>query len=505
VCRSWADADAGSADQEQLQLLLSLEGLPAEAVMSASSWLEQHGSCVASLDITYHDDTAPIFQQLPLSTAPLVHLARLEVDGPDSLVALAPALPDLAALTHLRASISLLRPEGSKPFMLPCVFSAGGVPLEAPPCLQQLCPGLKSLHLTLDYGDIVGDILCYWLDPLCDPRLPELLSPGLEQLHVHANSNDDGRSRLACADLTAAVPSLQRLTLSSITIIDPDLLLEMPQLEELDVRHSRYWADDGWSFLEEWLVDKASSDPQHLTKLTGCSLWWRERQPRIPHPVLAAAPNLRKLDIQATVALPIAWVEQLYGLSGLRQLHITLHVRMTPATDMVSALAGVSQLTCLSLEEGCGKVPRDTWAAVLPHLTQLRVLAIDEYLLKYGGVLPEAAQLTQLQCLYVHGSELAGRYGYKQTIFSDPLHPPPVSDVPDLPRSLKAVLHWTHVRALYPASPQQCPWDLPGTAHYTFCHKWRHAAEQGLVVCPRPCPHLPGVWELQQQGGAHEL
>jgi hypothetical protein len=51
--------------------------LPLDAV--SSWWLAEHWQCVTALNIHYHRDTAPLLQQLPLSTAPLVGLARLEV------------------------------------------------------------------------------------------------------------------------------------------------------------------------------------------------------------------------------------------------------------------------------------------------------------------------------------------------------------------------------------------------------------------------------------------
>jgi hypothetical protein len=107
----------------------------------------------------------------------------LEVDGPDSLVALAPALPQLVALTHLRASIGLIYPEANTSSVAQGVFSAKGAPLQAVPCLQQLCPRLRSLQLDIDFQshdpeDGGGD------EKRVDAPVAEVLPDKLEQLHI---------------------------------------------------------------------------------------------------------------------------------------------------------------------------------------------------------------------------------------------------------------------------------------------------------------------------------
>jgi hypothetical protein len=88
------------------------------------------------LHITYNPNMVPLLQQLPLSTAPLAGLARLEVEGPDSLVTLAPVLPQLVALTHMRASIDVMQQPGSSHL----VFSSMGVPLEVAPAYSSCAP-----------------------------------------------------------------------------------------------------------------------------------------------------------------------------------------------------------------------------------------------------------------------------------------------------------------------------------------------------------------------------
>jgi hypothetical protein len=61
------------------------------------------------------------------------------------------------------------------------------------------------------------------------------------------------------------------------------------------------------------------------------------------------------------------------------------------------------------------------------------------------------------------------------------------------------VLCWVRVEV---GDPRHMVWEEnvhQGGLHLSCWHGWRTAAVEGRVVCPRPCPHLPGVCELQQQ------
>jgi hypothetical protein len=470
LCRSWRDAALDSDALEQLQLLLALEGLPADTVTTTSSWLAQHGGCVASLHITYNSGTVALFQQLPLSSAPLVNLARLEVDGPDSLVALAPALPQLVALTHLRASVALMRVEGSAPGDKQGMFSIRGVPLEDPPSLQQLCPGLKSLHLATRCGKL-------WVEAPVAQLLPHLL----EQLNVNGSSG-------AVVHSAALTPftSLRSFTLYGGELVDPDLLLAMPGLEEVNLCQADIRGGPQ-SFIADWLASGLCTAPEHLTKLTGLRI---VPDPVIPPSLLTALRGLRELD--ATLCWPgaSACVQQLSGLSCLGHLSLGIAGETEGA---LSALSSVQQLTCLCVSTLGGGVSRSTWAALLPNLTQLRVLGVTKQLLLEGGLAAEVACLTQLQCLYVE--DPAAGWDPAATGAEVAPHLPELSQC----SSLKAVLCWAwNINREQAAAPM---WQYvhQGRLHLSCWHKWRDAAEEGLVVCPRPCPHLPGVWELQQQ------
>jgi hypothetical protein len=484
VCRSWRDAVLDSEDQEQLQLLLALEGLPADAVTSTSAWLVQHGQCVNSLCIAYEDDTAPVFQQLPLSTAPLVGLVRLEVDGPDSLVALASALPQLVALTHLRASIEIVRLGDSVHERSQGVFSAQWLPLEAPPSLQQLCPGLKSLRLSIVRVD--SGMLWHVEVPVA-----QLLPDHLQQLHV--NSAPSATMYMPC-DTLSSFTSLHRLVLTSPCMLDLDLLLDMLGLEELDLRSVHCCVDGGAVSFEEWLTHQLFTAPHRLTKITGLSITHWEPAPFISDAFVMALSRLRKLEVALWKDSAAAGVKQLSTLRCLQHLSLPVYCKTTSeATAVVSALSSVQQLTSLHLHGS--DVDCSMWATVLPHLTQLRVLGPTMELLLGGGLVEEVTRLSQLQCLYVDDCR-PGRWWDPVNLSAEMA---PSLDMLSKCSSLRAVLYWSHTWVGDSTAPPLWYQLYQGRLHLSCWHKWRQAAVEGRVVCPAPCPHLPGVWELEQQ------
>jgi hypothetical protein len=188
-------------------------------------------------------------------------------------------------------------------------------------------------------------------------------------------------------------------------------------------------------------------------------------------------------------------VLQLSGLSCLQHLTVNSYVDRG-AEPALSALSSVQQLTCLGLY-GDIEVPRSTWAAMLPHLTQLRVLDVGMGLLLEGRLAEELVQLTRLQCLYVAMGP-AGR------IKDTELATTGAEMVPHLQMlsacsSLRAVLCWW---SAHEEDAAACPmWEYvhEGRLHLSCWYGWGAAAGEGRVVLPRSCPHLPGVWELQQE------
>jgi hypothetical protein len=483
VCRSWRGAAIDSADAEQVQLLLALEGLSPDTVTTTRQWLAQHGACVTSLDITYDPETSPLFEQLPLATAPLVGLARLEVDGPDSLVALAPALPQLVALTHLRASIGVVCMDDGPQTEAQGVFAAEGAPLEDPPCLQQLCPGLKSLHL---------DISCEYTEGLrwVEAPMEELLPDHLEQLHMHGTPQF---VMVPCAAL-APFTLLRRLTLKSMCVGDPDELLAMPGLAEVDMLGTRCYVGGSSQMSATWLREGRCTAKQHLAKLTYMRIMYQQHGPPSAAPSLATLSGLRKLEVCSLGPGAAACVHQLSSLSRLQSLSLDFYA--TAASDaaaVLSAVSSVQQLTPLFVYTSSISVPRSTWAALLPHLPQLRVLGVSKQLLE-GGLADEVHLLTQLQCLYV-SSDSPHEEVAAVTCASLTPYLPVLSKC----SSLKAVLYYRYAWDGHPAAQPLWEYVHQGRLHLSGWHKWRHAAEEGRVVWPRPCPHLPGVWELQQE------
>jgi hypothetical protein len=479
VCRRWRDAAIDSEDQEQLQLLLALEGLPADT--AASEWLERHGACVTYLHITYDPATAPLFQQLPLSTAQLVGLVRLEVDGPDSLVALAPALPQLVGLTHLRASFGLDPWETSNPGAT-AGTNAPGQQMQVLPCLQQLCPGLKSLHLNL------SSRCCVFADASVGERLPA----ALEQLCIHGSGGGVLGHPLNCAALTS-LSALRRLSLQGVQLkpAGPDLLLSMPGLKCIDVR-AVCCGEDGRQLLVEWLALGHSAVPQHRTKVTGARLVQFFDGFEAMYSPATGLSGLRKLQLIVIENGAAACVQQLSVFERLSHLHLWLSCcdRQTDITAMVSALSSVQQLTYLRLS-GPGGVPRTTWAVVLPHHTQLRVLVVKRDLLE-GGLAVELHRLSQLQCLYVQARSCADPAVIGAQVAAH-------MQVLSACMSLRAVLCWSEAHHGVVADHPLWEYVHQGRLHLSCWHRWQRAAEEGRVVCPRPCPHLPGVWELQQE------
>jgi hypothetical protein len=409
-------------------------------------------------------------------------------------VALAPALPQLVALTHLRAGISMSQPEGNTQNIWQGVFSAQGVPLEAPPCLQQLCPGLKSLILDVKYdtGD-TGDTEADLLEHRMDVPVADLLPDHLEQLHISMCSACPCLG-VRCITL-APFTSLRCLTLASVEPVELDLLLTMPGLEELASDCYCCWVDGRRWMVQEWLTSGLSSaTPEHLTKLKGICI--RHLEPDISPlelDLVAQLPMLRQLEVVVLRPGGAAWVQQLSGLARLQ--HLTLAFDAGATSDVgavVSALSSVQQLTYLYLNN-LEEVQASTWAAVLPHLTRLRVLGVTKQLLLEGGLAAEVHKLQQLQSLYVtcypddtwHPAAIGADMGQHMRVLSKCI-------------TLRDVVCWSYPRDGTPAAHPLWGFVYAGRLHLSCWHKLRNAAEEGRVVCPRPCPHLPGVWQLRQ-------
>jgi hypothetical protein len=335
----------------------------------------------------------------------------------------------------------------------------------------------------------------------------QLLPDHLEQLRIKG-VDYDMYIMFNCAALTAFT-SLRRLVLSHTFLADPEQLLLMPGLVELDLQHPVFFREDGGMLeyvMAEWGIPGHCSAPQHLTKLMRLSISCRQSGPLIPAPFIVAVPGLQKLEVYLHGRGAAAGVQQLPGLSRLQHLSLWFGEGRDVAA-VLSSLSAASQLTCLRVRVGLWhKVGHRTWRGLLPHLTQLRVLVVDQPQVLDQGLAAEVYRLRQLQCLYVagrvwkHGQPSTGP---PATCAALARHLPALSEC----SSLRAVLCWSRDepgRSKYYKDQEQPALEYvhEGRLHLTCWHKWELAAEEGRVVCPRACPHLPGVWELEQQEAA---
>jgi hypothetical protein len=137
-------------------------------------------------------------------------------------------------------------------------------------------------------------------------------------------------------------------------------------------------------------------------------------------------------------------------------------------------------------------VARSTWAAALSPLTQLRVLSIAKEMLQDGHLVAEVKQLRQLQCVYVYCA--AGEWD--PAVISAEVGQ--YLQVLGQCSSLRAVLCYP-VSGRYVAAQDHQVLMQAGHVHLSCWQGWYGAEMEGRVVCPRACPQLPGVWELQQR------
>jgi hypothetical protein len=362
--------------------------------------------------------------------------------------------------------------------------------------MQQLCPGLRSLHLVLE------KLMDSFFTCRMDTRLSKLLPEPIEQLHLETAMAGYLRSSadLHPAALTS-LSSLRRLSLTNITVGDLNQVLSMPHLDSLDMRHCYCEVDGRLCSVNHWLYLGHCTAPRHLTKLIGLYIQHLESDALDAAPVLTALSGVRKLAPVYMACSPASCVQQLSSLRGLQ--HLSLAILIEAASDAaaaVSALSSTQQLTYLSLH-GRIQVQRSTWAAVLPQLTQLQVLGVGRRLL-VEGLAAELPRLPQLQCLYVEDWANEGGWDPAATAAQVVPHLQVLSQC----SRLKAVLCWGLVTEEdAPAAQPLWVCQHEGRLHLSCWHKWRRAAEQGWVVCPRACPHLPGVLELQQQEQATGL
>jgi hypothetical protein len=272
----------------------------------------------------------------------------------------------------------------------------------------------------------------------------------------------------------------------------------MPGLEEVSLDLESVWQDGILVTLQERLEGELCTAPQHVTKFTKLCLDLEEfaRLNALPTGLI----NLRQLELIVWEADAAALSQQLSVLSSLRHLDLSIYCDTEQAAAAaVSAVTNTQQLTYLGLFAGSARPPPSSWAAVLPCLTQLQVLALGKTLFMEQGLAAEVTKLARLQCMYVEEWE----YG-AWDLAAARAEMAPILHVLSKCNSLTAVLYSADLRnGLAPSLPGPV-WEVvqEGGLVVSFWRKWEHASGQGCVVRPQACPHLPGVWELQQEDPA---
>jgi hypothetical protein len=521
VSRQWRDADSSSSSggaqlmPELMQLLVDLAHLSASDLCRAVDWMLAHGQHVDVLVVAARHSWPEVEAALKVAPA-LTCLKRLEVGQDHSLVHLAPLLGQLPQLQHLAAKIRMASYSNGKECRAPdgsyqgTFINADKAFLDTVPDLEQLCPQLTRLRLVV-YSD-----RCLTLVKV-DGRLPRLLPGRLQQLALagHAYHVKVPPSSLS------HLKDLQHLTLHGVQVVGPGgegLSSQLEALQELCLINPpdqvlllppRVTVYGG--FARTTTITAMG----HLTSLSWHVPELRDTDDDIIA-ALAGLTGLRELKLSGLESTGIPAVQQVASMARLRSLQLEGYVKVAEEEDMLAALAQCTQLTSLvlSLMVLQGSY-RHHDLPVPGQLTGLRSLtACEEVLLRDGA--SSLVPLTQLTRLHVTQSkntdiswdrrlawDRASEEGRQQM---------EEEFVAGLQQQLQQLPGW-------PASLQQVLLDMPpdapvreGKPHsWTFTPVGRGNGKvsvwleqsrlldfaPGWVRPFRPCPHLPGVWELQ--------
>jgi hypothetical protein len=519
VCRQWRAADD---EAERLQLFMNLAHLSEADLARAASWLSMHGQCVDVLvaDVTKHAH-ADSLGWLVSSAPALGNLKRLEVPGRNSLQQLVPVLKQLPQLQHLEAGVQITQHPGVQPVGASSSAEAKQDPWHQVPDMQELCPHLTSLHLTVGTAGEAIEI---------DSRFSHLFSPGLQQLYLAKSSSMT--QVVLCASSVGHLIALQQLTLDGV---EPDqgntrqLIQGLVALQQLRVYPLQPGRDDNlvhpvpklteyelWSLTPErpaLYSEEVLSSCVHLTRLVLGGY-----MPQGTTEALAALTGLRELRLDAASVHPqrgtVEVLQQVAGMARLRSLQLTGYGAVT--SELATSLAQCQQLTSLSLsvavtgDLGAGQI---LFTSALQQLTGLRCLTVQEkvVLVEQGTWHLALTQLTRL-CVAL-GSKIGpqqGEGGKKQWLFFQQPEQRSAAHHAAAQRVLARVQQW-------PAGLQQVLFNAPsgrkGASIVPMCWQLPSAGPNNAQVAVwleeggqlaanwarplRPCPHLPGVWELQ--------
>jgi hypothetical protein len=515
VCRTWRAASE-NWDWEPLRLLLDLDTLNEQQLSNAILWLTTHGGRVQHLGIkAYQQPASPVLQQL--WAAPMACLTRLEVDVEwqyeNTLLDLAPLLPQLPRLQHLKASITIMGEQQQEEeedhfptmdgdgFGFFCTAGMQQQPLPAVPVLEELCPQLQGLHLVINGDSDPDSGSCWWMDP----RLCMLLPFGLQQLHLEVV----GRPVLLdTADLVGCT-ALQELTLQNLKLRGAEALADTSSLTTVRIVDV-LMPEKVLLSLSSKLVQYTSrghlywKDPQvpgQLTALTTLTIRHSVRT-SFGQYNLSNLSTLWSLELNmrfgSNVRLPLL-LQQLAGLPQLRLLRlagfcISQHITGVTALQQLTGLT-INGLLHLNLGATCvgqqapGVGP---WPDLLPQLPGLQRLEVEQDVVT-GCHQPWWTGLTALTQLVVVARSSAAVADIEAALAAG-----------TVPASLKQLvvkveLSWDEwqaqgpglsVRASILAGVEVVVWKLRDIMSHKIMYE--------LPPAVTPCPWLPGVWEVSE-------
>jgi hypothetical protein len=491
VCRAWHAASSGW-DWEPLRLALNLDVLDEQQLQTAVAWLTKHGRLVQRLDIkVYVRCNTPAMQQLWAVFTNYQNLTCLEVEGEEviTLVDVAPLLPQVPRLQHLKASMSLMEEcvDG------PGLFSTGDgmEALQSVPVLEELCPQLLGLHLVI-----------YSASNHMDPRLSQLLPHRLQQLQLEVVGVPhvvDPPALIGCTALQqltlqgvqvddgqalAAVNSLATVRMVDVIVHDVELLSLSSKLVQYTTRTYLYWEDP--------------QVPGQLTALTALTI----RHGISPYgqytlTSLTALHHLELLGMKGAhdSQLPLL-LRQLAGLPQLRDLCLSgkcprQHVSGVSALRQLTGLAisGLSHAdvgVAVELEQQDGP-----WPGLLQQLPGLQRVEVDQELVTVCHQ-PWWTKLTALTQLVVVAPSKVPVLQIEAALAA--------GTVPATLQQLvvKVVLSddWEEEEE----GPKWCVRGrstLPGVTLVTW-QLLDYMLTYELPAAVTPCPWLPGVWEVPQ-------
>jgi hypothetical protein len=370
--------------------------------------------------------------------------------------------------------------------------------------LEQLCPKVTQLSLTLHATRS---------HLVVDGSLPALLPAGLRQLSLGAAPGTE-RMRLYSSSLVH-LSALQRLFLHDVLVAGQDEgdvaqdLGALKQLQQLHLSTSDECVVDEDDLLQlapkviscglcAWGFGGVDSLPP-LVNLRQLALYDCDANGGVPvgtDEILADLTRLQELILVCSSddsLVPV--LEQVAGMSTLRSLQ--LRGTLDGEAPLAPRLALCTQLTSLVIA-GVTEPAMGSCMAALQQLTALRCLTMPaELLLQQGGTwLAQLTSLTRLGVKLGHTDEGTGAGAVRAHVQSL------LEQVQAWPLGLQQVLvappqaDGNGMHGFKPECWQFTP-PVVGGAQFTVWLEVDTGSASGWVRPFRPCPHLPGVWELQ--------